>query len=214
MTGFDIAVIAVILVSGVFAYWRGFVREALSIAAWVFAAAAAYYAFPYALPLAERFLPKGTTADIATGAGGFLIALIVFHILAKAIANRVKHSTLSPIDRALGLIFGLARGVILVCVAYIALAWFMPAGEKRPAWLAESRTLPFLEAGAEKLESYFTKGAPSKTSARSTVEREAERAIGAFTKPAAPSPPASAAPAYSSGEQRELNRLIEMQNSQ
>lgn len=211
MTTFDIAVIAVVLFSGVFAYWRGFVREALSIAAWVLAAVAAYYAFPYALPIAERFLPKGAAANIATGAVVFVLALIVLHIVAKAIAGRVKHSVLSPLDRTFGFIFGLARGLVLVCAAYMALAWFMPPGEGRPRWFAQSRTLPFLETGANQLERYFLH-ARGKTEGRITVEREAEQAISAFTNPG--TKPAAEAPAYTPDEKRDLNRLIEQQNAQ
>jgi membrane protein required for colicin V production len=214
VTGFDIAVVAVVLLSGVFAYWRGFVREALSIAAWVLAAAAAYYAFPYALPLVERFLPKGAVANIGAGVGVFILALMVLHVVAKMVATRIKHSALSPVDRTFGFLFGLARGLVLVCVAYIALAWFMPPGEQRPSWFAQSRTLPYLEIGAEKLESYFSRSTRSKGSGRITVEREAERAIGAFTNPAAKPGAGDAPPAYTPEEKRDLNRLIEQQNAQ
>jgi membrane protein required for colicin V production len=215
VTAFDIVVVAVVLFSGVFAYWRGFVREALSIAAWVLAAVAAYYAFPFAAPIAARFLPKGAVANVATGAVTFLLALIVFHIAAKAISSRVKHSALSPIDRTFGFLFGLARGLILVCVAYMALAWFMPAGESRPRWFAQSRTLPFLEAGAEQLEGFFH-ARRGKASGRITVEREAEQAIGAFSNPNAGNPNAKTvndAPAYTPDQKRDLNRLIEQQNA-
>lgn len=215
MTAFDFAVLGVIILSGVFAFWRGFVREALSIAAWILAAAAAYYAYPYALPIAERFLPNGAVANVATGSAAFILALMILHVIANALASRVKHSHLSPIDRTFGLLFGLARGLILVCLAYIALAWMWPAGEDRPHWFAASRTLPFLEAGAEKLESYFSRSRsklPGRAAA--SVEREAERAIGAFTNPL-PSAASSASnpPAYTPGEQRDLNRLIQQQNA-
>jgi len=213
MTGFDIAVIAVILLSGVFAYWRGFVREALSIAAWIAAAAVAYYAYPYAMPLAERFLPKGTVAGIATGIVVFVVALGLLHILVKAISRRVKHSALSPLDRTFGFLFGLVRGLALVCIAYIALAWFMPPGEEQPRWFAQSRTLPYLAAGAEQLQNLFSHPARGKSARRTTVEREAEQAISAFTNPL-PKQPGNEAPAYTPDEKRDLNRLIEQQNAQ
>lgn len=215
MTAFDFAILGVIILSGVFAYWRGFVREALSIAAWILAATAAYYAYPYALPFAERFLPKGVVANIATGSIVFILALMVLHVIANALASRVKHSHLSPVDRTFGLIFGIARGLILVCIAYMALAWMWPEGETRPRWFAESRTLPFLATGAEKLESYFSRSrAKLPGRAAASVEKEAQRAIGAFTTPL-PSPASTAndPPAYTPGEQRDLNRLIQQQNA-
>lgn len=216
MTAFDFVIIAIIVLSSIFAYSRGLVREALSIAAWVLAAVAAFYAFPYVLPYLDRYLPKGPVANIAAAAGVFIVALVVLHMIAQILAKHAKHSHLSPVDRTLGLLFGLARGLVLACVLYIALAWFLPAGEHRPHWFAASRTLPYLAAGSDKLEQYFSRSSRSSDPGQTTraVEKEAEKAIGAFTNPA-PNPTASAndAPVYSPSEQRDLNRLIQQQNS-
>lgn len=211
MTALDIVVIAAILISAVVAYWRGFVHEALSVAAWVLAAVVAYYAYPYLLPLGERFLPKGAVADIATGAIIFVIALAILHIIAKMLSRRVKHSALSPLDRSFGFLFGLARGLVLVCIGYIAVAWFMPQSEPAPEWFAKARTRPYLAAGAEQLQSLFSHPGRGKSSGRNSVEREAEQAIGAFTKPS-PKPGADSAPAYTPDEKRDLNRLIQQQS--
>jgi membrane protein required for colicin V production len=213
VTVFDFVVIAVIVLSAVFAYSRGFVREALSIAAWLLAGAAAYYAFPFAAPLFERFLPRGMVANVAAASVVFVVALVILHVIAKALAGRVKHSPLSPVDRTLGLLFGLARGLVLVCIGYIPLAWVPPADQ--PHWFTESRTLPFLAAGAEKLQSLIPRAARPATPGRSgrAVENDAEKAMRAFTNPAPPAAaPVNAPPAYSPGEQRDLNRLIEQQN--
>jgi membrane protein required for colicin V production len=212
VTAFDFAVVAVITLSGVFAYSRGFVREALSLASWVFAGVAAYYGYPYAAPIFARFLPAGTIAAVAAATTIFILALAVAHLVAKILAKHVKQSPLSSIDRAIGLIFGLARGLILVSLAYIALAWALPPGEQRPHWFAQSRTLPYLRAGGDLLEGWFAHHRPAAASRRA-VETEADKAMRAFTKPAAPKPEAaSAAPAYTPDEQRDLNRLIEQQS--
>lgn len=212
MTAFDLAVIGVIVLSGVFAYSRGFVREALSIASWLLAGAAAYYAFPYASPFFARFLPRGTIADVAAASAVFIVALAIAHLIAKALAGHVKRSPLSSIDRALGLIFGVLRGLVLVTIAYIVLAWALPPGNRQPRWFAQSRTVPLLRAGAEKLESYFGRR-PRAAAPNRAIEREAEKAMRAFTKPV-PRAPAKTdtPPAYTPSEQRNLNRLIEQQN--
>ena len=216
MTVFDFVVIGIIVLSGVFAYARGLVREALSIAAWVLAAFAAFYAYPYVQPFADRFLPKGPVANIAAGSVVFIVALVILHIIARTLAARVKHSPLSPVDRTLGLLFGIARGLILACITYVALAWFMPAGEHRPRWFAESRTLPYLQVGAERMEQYFSRATRGENPGRAAtaVEGEAEKAMNAFTNPAASQPPnTTGQPVYTPGEQRDLNRLIQQQNS-
>ena len=219
MTTFDFAVIGVIILSGYFAYSRGFVREALSIAAWINASFVAVYTFPYVLPLFEKVLPKGIIASVCAAAVVFILALMVLHMISNALARRVKDSSLSTVDRTLGLIFGLARGLIFVCVGYIALAWILPSGKDRPHWFADARALPYLDAGAGKMRSFIplprASGAPSRTATLgNSAAREAESAINAFSRPSSnPAPPANAAPVYTPGEQRDLNRLIQQQNS-
>jgi len=219
MTVFDFAVIGVIILSGYFAYSRGFVREALSIAAWINASFIALYTFPYVLPLFEKVLPKGVIANVSAASVVFILALMVLHMISNALARRVKDSSLSPVDRTFGMIFGLARGMIFVCLGYIALAWMLPTGKDRPRWFADARSIPYLDAGAGKLRSFIPlpRSNPPHTASGSpnAAEKEAERAISAFRNPsnANPAPPANAAPVYTPDEQRDLNRLIQQQNA-
>ena len=86
-----------------------------------------------------------------------------------------------------GLIFGLARGLIFVCLGYIALAWMLPSGKDRPRWFADARSIPYLDAGAGKLRSFVplprnasTPHTASSGSASNSAEKEAESAINAF----------------------------------
>ncbi len=221
MNALDIAVIAVILLSGLFAFARGFVKEVLSVGAWVGAGFAALYGLPYATPIAERFLPRGAVAEAGAGLAVFLISLIVLLILTSAISRRVKDSALSAVDRTLGLIFGLVRGVVLVCLTYIALSWVWPADkpQPQPAWIAGARTLPLLANGAERLRQllpaqYREKAQATASETRRAAEqlKEAAGAMGALSRPR---PPASSArdrtPVYTPDDQRSLNRLIQQQ---
>jgi membrane protein required for colicin V production len=129
MEGFTVvdgAVALVILLSGVLAYSRGFVREALSIAGWVGAAVAAYYFAPMATPLVQEipilseFLGDSCELSvIAAFAGVFAIALILISIFTPVFAGAVQRSALGGVDQGLGFLFGVARGVLLVAVALI-----------------------------------------------------------------------------------------------
>jgi membrane protein required for colicin V production len=213
----DIIVIAVILLSGLFAFARGFVKEALSVAAWIGAGFAALYGLPYATPMAERFLPKGAVAEAAAALVVFLVALIILSLLTSAIAGRVKDSSLSAIDRTLGLVFGLVRGLVLVCLVYIAFSWALPAKQQQPTWIAEARTLPLLATGAERLRAlvpavYRAKAEATADDTRRAAEQmqEAAGAMGALSKPHPPAPPGHG-PGYSTEDQRDLNRLIQQQ---
>ncbi|HXR86191.1 MAG TPA: CvpA family protein, partial [Stellaceae bacterium] len=195
MTIFDYAVIGAILLSGFFAYARGFVREALSIAAWINASFFALYTFPYVVPLFEKVLPRGAIANGAAATVVFILALMALHMLSRRLARSVKDSALSPVDRTFGLIFGLARGMIFVCLGYIGLAWTLPAGKDRPHWFAEARSMPFLEAGAAKLSGFVplprSPNAPRTVNSANSAEKEAQSVINAFRNPS----PGTAPPA-------------------
>jgi membrane protein required for colicin V production len=151
MNALDIFVVGIIILSGLFAFARGFVRECLSIASWAGAAAASLYAAPYLRPFAERYMPKGAVSDaVATGAA-FLVTLIVLTILTGAISRRVQHSSLSALDRTLGLVFGLMRGALLVAIGFVALSFVLPPSGDRPQWIAQSRTAPLFTSATASL---------------------------------------------------------------
>lgn len=145
----DVVVAVVVLVSALFAFYRGFVREALAIAGWVGAAFATVWLYPVARPFADEWLEEAWLGDVATGATIFLVSLVILWLVAHAIVIRVKDSPLNALDRSLGFLFGLARGVVLVALAYmVATRAFWHDGEARPRWLAEARSLPVIDRSA------------------------------------------------------------------
>jgi membrane protein required for colicin V production len=141
----DLAVIAVLAISGIFALVRGLVHELLAVGSWIGAAIATLYGFPKAQPVALITVPL--VADIVAGVVIFLIVLIVLSIITHLIARRVRRSHLGALDRSLGMVFGLLRGAVLVCMAWLALSWTVPRDDY-PKWLLEARSLPLIERGA------------------------------------------------------------------
>ncbi len=218
MNSFDLAVIAVIVLSSIFAFARGFVREALSIVAWVGAAAITLYAFKSVYLIVIRFVTTPLLADLIVGAGLFVISLVVLTILTGYLARFVQSSALSPIDRTLGLIFGLARGVLFVSLAYLMLDISLPPND-RPPWIKEAKSERFLAKGSDILraalpESLQVKSAAAADDAHRTLERaqDAQRAMRALSNPAAPAsakPGQEPTPSYKSGDRRDMDRLIE-----
>lgn len=146
----DIGIIAVLLVSGLLAFARGFVREVLAVAGWVGAAFAALYAFPYVQPVARQYIGIALVADVAAGLGVFVATLLLLSVASHAISVRVRESALGAVDRSLGFVFGLVRGAVIVSIAYLLLAWALPPGQQ-PAWLREARVMPLVERGGDLL---------------------------------------------------------------
>ena len=148
MNWVDLAVLAVLALSGLLAFMRGLVREVLGLGAWVLAAAAAYAAFPRIRPYVGEQFADSTTADIVAYGGVFVIALVLLWLLASALATAVRNSALGGLDRTLGLVFGLIRGAVLVAVLYILVGIAIPA-EQWPAPVVQARFLPAVHRGAE-----------------------------------------------------------------
>lgn len=218
MNALDFAIIGVIALSAVFAFARGFVRETLSIVAWVGAALITLYGFAYAYGAIIRFVTTPLLADLIAGAGLFVVSLIVLTILTGFVARFVSSSALSPIDRTLGLIFGLARGLVLVSLAYLVVDISLPQND-RPGWIKEAKSERFLAKGADMLRNALPESLQVRTvgmadEAHRSLDRvqDAQKAMRALSSPTAPLPAKSGqdtTPSYKPGDRRDMDRLIE-----
>jgi membrane protein required for colicin V production len=146
----DLAVIIVILVSGLLALLRGFTREVLAILSWVAAAAAAYYFHPLAVPYVKEYVQKENIALAAAAAGVFFVALIVVSLFTVKLSDIILDSKIGALDRTLGFIFGAVRGVLLTVVAFMFYGWLVPDANQ-PEWVTNARAKPLLQIGGDKL---------------------------------------------------------------
>ena len=115
----DFFVVGIMLVSGLLAMVRGFMREILAIAAWGAAALVTLYAYPRLLPAAKSYLNSDIVATIAVVAGVFIGTLIVVSIITVRISDMILDSRVGALDRTLGFLFGLARGLLIVVVSFL-----------------------------------------------------------------------------------------------
>lgn len=148
----DVAIAAIILVSGIFALMRGFVHEVLAVGSWVGATLATLYAFPYAQPIAREVITIELLADIAAGVAIFLVVLVALSLLTRMLSRRVRESSLGPLDSSLGLLFGFVRGAVIICLLWLGFSWILPE-EDWPDWVQNARSRPLMVQGAELIES-------------------------------------------------------------
>ena len=152
ITLLDIVLIAVMLVSGFLAMVRGFMREVLSITAWLLAAAATLYSYAKLLPLAKQYFNNDIVAAVAVVGGVFLVTLLVVSVLTIRISDMVLDSRVGALDRTLGFLFGLARGLIIVVVAFLFFVWLVPS-KTQPAWVANAKSKVVLQSTGDWLMS-------------------------------------------------------------
>jgi membrane protein required for colicin V production len=143
----DIGIAVLVLISAVLAYVRGLVHEVLSVAGWIGAIFATFYGFPFLHPYARQLITIDIVADFGAGIVIFVLSLVILSLMTRRISKKVKESPLNAVDRSLGFLFGLLRGALIVCIAYIGLGMFYPQDD-RPQWISEARSMELIEPGA------------------------------------------------------------------
>src|SRR5688572_26264881 len=145
MTPLDYAVLAVVGLSVVISVWRGAVREVLALAAWILA----FFAGQAYAGAVAAYLPASLESEplrLLTGfAVVFLLVLLLTSLVAVAISTVLRSAGLGPVDRGLGAIFGLARGMLVVII--LVLLCGLTAFPRTPAWRDAMLSAP-LEAAA------------------------------------------------------------------
>jgi membrane protein required for colicin V production len=148
MNPVDLAVILIVVLSALFGLTRGFVHELLSTVAWVAAIALTWAGGPWAGRMVQGWVAPSLPAAGADAAGPvivFLVGLAFFLAVGHGIAARLAGGTPGAFSRLLGIVFGVARGALLVGYAYLQVSAVVPPDA--PV-LREARTLPLIEQAA------------------------------------------------------------------
>mgnify|MGYP001547231626 CR=1 FL=1 len=148
MTPVDIAIVAVIALSALVSLVRGAVREVISLAAWVVSFA---IALMYADTVARHFAGLVHVPWLRYVLSFVLLlvtAVLLASLAGRLLAMAVKSSGLGWTDRLLGMVFGLARGLIVVAVLTVLIG-AMPV--QQAGWWKQSRLLPYFNGATQKL---------------------------------------------------------------
>jgi membrane protein required for colicin V production len=152
ITLLDVILLIVMLVSGLLAMIRGFMREILSIGAWGVAALVTLYSYSRVLPIAKQYITSDMVAAGASVAGVFLITLLIVSVITVRISDLVLDSRVGALDRTLGFLFGLGRGLIIVVVAFLFFAWLVP-DRSQPEWVRGAKSRIVLQSTGQWLMS-------------------------------------------------------------
>ena len=139
ITLLDIILLAVMLISGLLALIRGFMREILSIGAWGVAAVVTLYSYSRVLPMAKQYFNSDMVAAGVSAGGIFLGTLLIVSIITARVSDMVLDSRVGALDRTLGFLFGLGRGLIIVVVAFLFFAWLVP-DRSQPDWVRGAKS--------------------------------------------------------------------------
>jgi membrane protein required for colicin V production len=145
ITLLDIILLVVMLISGLLAMIRGFMREILSIGAWGIAALVTLYSYSRVLPIAKGYFNSDMVATAASVGSIFLITLLIVSVITVRISDMILDSRVGALDRTLGFLFGLGRGLIIVVVAFLFFAWLVP-DRSQPEWVRGAKSRVVLQS--------------------------------------------------------------------
>lgn len=134
-TAFDLIAALIVAASAILAYYRGFIRESMSILGWIIAAVVAYFAAPLFHPLISEipvvgdfFAGSCEMSVIAAFAIVMAATLVALSILTMLISQVAKMPGVNALNSGAGFLFGVARGVFLVVLILIINDAVIPGG--------------------------------------------------------------------------------------
>lgn len=165
----DIGIVLIILVSAGVSFFRGFVREVLTIFGTIGGGFAAYMFGGKLAPVFAGWLgvvdgekpkklfdliPYNIVADICAYVGIFLAVFLILQLISYFMSASVKAIGLGPVDRALGVVFGIARALLFLGVVYLVLGGLIPNDNKEEI-LGKSKTIVYVEAVSNWLKGFL-----------------------------------------------------------
>ena len=136
----DWSIIAIITISTLMSFQRGFFREGLSLLIWLFAIVLSLLLQPNMSVLLEHSIHSPSLRKIAALVILFVLCLLAGGVVSWLLGHLIKATGLSGTDKVLGLVFGALRGVLIVVVLLIIGDWVLPLHEEH--WWRHSVLIP------------------------------------------------------------------------
>jgi membrane protein required for colicin V production len=171
---FDLLAVVLLLAAGILAFRRGFVKEVFMLGTWIGASviAANYYAAltPWVM---SHDIKNQLAAEAISAIAIFGLALLALIPTGNLLAGLIKGPTLTSIDRSLGFVFGLLKGLLILCLVFLVLSFIWPKDDEQPTWLNEAKIKPLLADGADMLKSFVPEDSRQQLEDEVNKKREA-----------------------------------------
>ena len=154
MTGLDYIVLLIVGVAAAGGFMRGLVQEILSLAGWFLAIFAIRALHTPATELLSGYIGTGTSTAILAFVLLLFVPYFAMTLIARSVGSASRKSVLGPVDRVLGLGFGMIKGFLIVVLAFsmVVLGYDSVWGAQgRPTWITSARTYSLVDASSRSL---------------------------------------------------------------
>lgn len=199
MTQFDFIVLGLLAISAVVGFARGAAREIAALAALVLAAAAAIFGLPLFAPVARSIVQPDWLGTVAGLIVVFTVIYVALRLIGAGIARRVQETNvLGALDRTVGLLIGLARGLVVLGALNLMFNAATPK-DLQPRWIVGSTTWPL----AQNMGRFLTSLAPQGLDLADRLRPALDRAVQDGSRDR------TAADGYEARQRGELDELVE-----
>jgi membrane protein required for colicin V production len=158
VTQFDFIVFGLLAVSAAVGFARGAVREVVALLALVVAAGLAIFGLPVFAPIFREVVRPDWLGTAAALIVVFVVAFIALRLIGAGVARQVQNTQmLGFLDRSLGLLIGLGRGLIVLGALFLMFNAATPE-DLRPRWITGARTWPIASNMGRLLETLAPQG--------------------------------------------------------
>lgn len=148
----DYAILTIIAISIAISLWRGFTKEALSLAGWIVAAWVSIHFAEKLQYLLEKWIDIPSIRLAVAFVSLFIVTLFLVAFVNFLVGQAIKKTGLSGTDRMVGIFFGLARGIVIIAVL-VFIAGMTPLPQD--PWWGESQLLHYFEEIAAYLRQFI-----------------------------------------------------------
>ncbi len=145
----DLIVTAVLVISVIFAFYRGLLREMLGITSWILAGLGAIWSYEPYLKFFTNRVEKVQVWTITATITTALLVLVIMTLVNSYITGKLRKSSLSGLDRLLGAGFGVLRAALLIVLAWIFMRQMMFSPEKITEMKKENVVISYMNQGAD-----------------------------------------------------------------
>ncbi len=161
ITSLDYLYIAVIIVSSIWAWFRGGIFEIITTASWITAALMARFLAPQMNTVIQALFNLSSSSLISLATSYFLVFFItlgIAHYMATKVQGKIHESSFHFMDKSLGILFGVIRGIAVMGIVYWGAIWYYSTDPQLPSYISNAKSRPVMQVTALKLHKWFIPG--------------------------------------------------------